>query len=78
LDDVHEIGGTGTLFWDDQAKAPTVHLHIACGRGNSTITGCVRRGVRVWTLLEVVLFELTDTSATRVLDPQLGFTVLQP
>jgi predicted DNA-binding protein with PD1-like motif len=40
--------------------------------------GCVREGVQVWQLMEVVLFELTDTTAARAPDPQLGFKVLVP
>jgi len=78
LADVHEVAGTGTIFWDEETKTPTAHIHIACGRDNSTITGCVRRGVEVWQTMEVVLFELVDSSATRILEPKLGFKVLKP
>ena len=77
LEAVHEVAGTGTLF-PDQAGNPVLHMHIACGRGPSTATGCVRRGVKTWHTLEVVLFELVDTPAARVLDPKTGFELLEP
>jgi predicted DNA-binding protein with PD1-like motif len=77
LQDVHEVAGTGTIFWDNEAGRPTAHIHIACGRKDSTFTGCIRRGVKVWQTMEIVLFELTETSASRFLEPKLGFKVLQ-
>ena len=75
---VHEIAGTGTIFWDHETGGPTAHIHIACGRDAATITGCVRRGVEAWQTIEIVLFELIDSPATRILDPTLGFQVLKP
>ncbi len=77
LDNVNEIAGTGTIFLNEKGK-PILHMHIACGRQTSTITGCVRRGVKAWHILEVILFELIDTTAVRVLDPVTGFELLRP
>lgn len=77
LANVHEIAGTGTLFPDEEGK-PVLHMHLACGREGSTVTGCVRTGVKIWQIGEVILFELTDTAAIRKVDPQLGFKLLSP
>jgi len=77
LSDVHEIAGVGTLFPDDDG-IPLLHMHMACGRNDGTITGCIREGVRVWHVMEVILFELLDTSATRVFEAKTGFKLLQP
>jgi predicted DNA-binding protein with PD1-like motif len=77
LDDVHEIVGTGTIFPDADGN-PVLHMHIACGREAETKTGCVRRGVNVWQVMEVILFELVETTGTRVLDPATGFELLKP
>ena len=77
LDNVHEISGTGTLFPDEKGN-PVIHMHIACGRNGNTVTGCIREGVKVWHIMEVILFELTDTSAKRLPDPDLGFKLLVP
>jgi predicted DNA-binding protein with PD1-like motif len=41
-----ESTGVGTIFPGAEGK-PVLHMHIACGRKNSTVTGCVRRGVKV-------------------------------
>ena len=77
LDNVHEICGTGTIFPDDTGT-PVLHMHIACGRGNSSITGCVRRGVRTWHIIEIVLLELLDCKSARLPDTKTGFKLLVP
>ena len=76
LSDVHEIAGTGTIF-PDESGAPVLHLHLACGRDTVTTTGCSRAGVQTWQLVEAVITELVGATATRRLDPGLGFKVLQ-
>lgn len=77
LENVHEIAGTGTLFPDENGR-PVLHLHMACGRQETTTTGCVREGVKVWQVMEVILIELTETRAARVLDHKTGFHLLDP
>ena len=76
LDNVHEIAGTGTLFPDEQGN-PVLHMHMACGRKSSTRTGCIRRGVKVWHVMEVIVFELLESNSKRVFDPETGFTLLK-
>ncbi len=77
LNNVSEIAGTGTIFLNEKGK-PILHMHIACGRKTSTVTGCVRRGVKAWHVLKLILFELIDTTAVRVLDSVTGFELLTP
>ncbi len=77
LDNVHEAAGTGTIFPGEKGL-PVLHMHIACGRKDQTVTGCVRRGVKAWHVLEVILLELTDTAAVRSPDPATGFELLNP
>jgi len=77
LQHAHEAAGVGTLFPGPDGK-PVLHMHMACGREEETITGCVRRGVRTWHVLEVILTELVDCTAVRAPDPQTGFNLLQP
>jgi len=74
---VHEIAGVGTIFPDD-AGNPILHMHAACGRKSSTVTGCVRAGVETWQVLEVILIELSGSSAVRRLDHPTGFKLLDP
>lgn len=77
LDETYEITGTGTIFPNAEGK-PVLHMHIAAGRGDQTITGCARKGVKVWHVMEVILTELTDTTASRKLHPPTGFELLEP
>jgi predicted DNA-binding protein with PD1-like motif len=68
LQNVHEVAGVGTIFPDDEGK-PVLHMHMACGRRTETNTGCVRRGVRVWHVMEIILIELLDSTGLRLLEP---------
>jgi len=77
LENIHEIAGTGTIFPDEKGK-PVTHIHIACGRKESTKTGCARAGVKVWYVMEIVLIELVKCKAKRVLDSATGFELLEP
>lgn len=77
LKGVYEGVGAGTLFPDESGR-PVLHLHLACGREASTVSGCSRAGVVVWRYMEAVLFELTGTSGRRAFDPETGFKMLMP
>lgn len=77
LDDVYEVTGNGTIFPDDSGE-PVLHMHIACGRENHSVTGCIRLGVKCWHVLEVMLIELTGNTATRQKDLATGFKLLCP
>jgi predicted DNA-binding protein with PD1-like motif len=76
LNNVHEATGIGTLFPDKSGK-PILHMHMSFGRKGSAKTGCIRRGVKVWHVLEVILIELLDCSARRLLE-ESGFELLNP
>jgi predicted DNA-binding protein with PD1-like motif len=77
LPDVHEMAGVGTIF-PDQDGRPMLHVHAAFGREGKASAGCVRSGVVVWQVLEVIMFELTGTSARKVKDKSTGFELLEP
>jgi len=77
LNNVHEIAGVGTLFPDEDGL-PMLRMHMACGREENTTTGCIRSGVATWQILEIIIFEMLDTSAIRRLEPDLGFKLLDP
>ncbi|MCP4351136.1 MAG: DNA-binding protein [Desulfobacterales bacterium] len=76
LENVHEVAGTGTIFPDEQGN-PIMHTHMACGRETSTITGCIRSGMKVWNVMEIILIELLESSAKRVLDSKAGLKFLE-
>lgn len=77
LGDVHEAMGTGTLFPDAEGN-PAIHVHMSFGRNENASIGCIRSGVKVWEVMEVIIFELIDTGSRRLLDEKLGFKLLEP
>jgi len=76
LKGVHETCGVGTIFTDEEGK-PKLHMHTSFGRNEKTVTGCVRMGVDVWRIGEVVLLELTGGKARRVKNKETGFEFLE-
>jgi len=77
LDAPHELTGAGTIFPDADGK-PVLHMHCSCGRGNASVTGCVRSGVKVWLVMEVIITELKGCTAKRLPDERSGFGLLAP
>ena len=77
LKNAHEVTGTGTLFPDEDG-VPLLHMHMACGREDKTTTGCIRSGVKVWRVMEVIVFELLDCTAQRLVEQPLDLKLLQP
>lgn len=77
LEEVHEAAGVGTIFPDEEGR-PVLHMHLACGRGEGAVTGCIPRGVRVWHVMEVIIMELTNSTAVRRLEAATGFRLMQP
>jgi predicted DNA-binding protein with PD1-like motif len=76
LKGVHEACGVGTIFTNEDGK-PKLHMHTSFGRKDTTITGCVRMGVAVWQIGEVVILELIGSSAKRVKNKESGFELLE-
>jgi len=76
LEGTHEACGIGTIANDKTGK-PKLHMHTAFGRSEKTITGCVRMGVEVWQIGEVVVLELTGATACRAKDKDTGFEFLE-
>jgi len=73
---VHESCGVGTIFTDEQGK-PKLHMHASFGRNDTAVTGCVRMGVDVWQIGEVVILELAGSSAKRAKNKDNGFEFLE-
>jgi predicted DNA-binding protein with PD1-like motif len=76
LHDIHEVAGAGTIFPDESGR-PVLHLHAAFGRDDRVTAGCIRSGVNVWVVAEAVVIELLDSEATRRVDPETGFGLLE-
>ena len=77
LKGVHEICAVGTIFPDRHGK-PRLHMHAALGREGKTRSGCIRPGIEVWKLGEVIVLEITASTAHRKEDTEAGFNMLEP
>ena len=77
LGDVHEMTGTGSIFPNEEGT-PKLHMHISTGRNEKSLTGCVRNGVKVWLIAEIIIFELVGSKAKRQQDKATGFELLEP
>jgi predicted DNA-binding protein with PD1-like motif len=77
LDAPHELTGTGTIFPNAEGR-PMLHMHCSCGREGRSVTGCVRAGVKVWLMMEVIVTELRGRGPKRLLDERSGFEILVP
>lgn len=76
LKGAHEVCGVGTIFADEEGK-PKLHMHASFGRKTRTVTGCVRMGVNVWYIGEVVMLELTGAKACRAKNKETDFELLE-
>jgi predicted DNA-binding protein with PD1-like motif len=76
LEGVHEAFGVGTIIKDEKGK-PKLHMHTSFGRKEKTVTGCVRMGIEVWQIGEVVVLELLRATALRSKDKATGFEFLE-
>jgi predicted DNA-binding protein with PD1-like motif len=76
LNGVHEVFGVGTIFVNEKGK-PKLHMHASFGRRQKTVSGCVRMGVDIWQIGEVVIIEFTGTQARRVMNKKISFELLE-
>lgn len=77
LKGVSEANGVGTIFLNDKG-IPKLHLHSSFGRKNKTITGCIRKGIDIWLVGEVVIIELINCQPKRLKEGKSGFELLSP
>ena len=77
LDAPCELTGNGTIFANASGE-PILHMHCSCGREGHSVTGCVRSGVIVWLVMEIVISEILGTNAKRLKDRDSGFELLVP
>jgi len=74
VDGAHEVLGSGSIFWADDE--PKIHLHAALGHHGDTLTACVRKGTKVYLILEVYIIEISGLDASRPWYDEGGFNRL--
>jgi predicted DNA-binding protein with PD1-like motif len=77
IDGAHEVVGVGVLAPGEGGR-PVLHIHAALGRSGKTTSGCLRPGVTIWIVGEVILYEILDAKVARVRDEESGFALLEP
>ncbi|HIJ79861.1 MAG: DNA-binding protein [Desulfobulbaceae bacterium] len=70
----HETMGIGSIFWANDE--PLIHLHAAMGHHGETLTACVRKGTKVYLILEVFIIEISEIDASRPWYDKGGFNRL--
>jgi uncharacterized protein len=75
LEGREEVLGVGTLFPKESGE-PILHMHAAIGREGDATVGCVRAGVNVWLVGEVIILEILGASGRRAMDKS-GLELLQ-
>lgn len=73
----HEVLATG-LLTPGPGGEPMLHIHGALGRGENTVTGCLRPGVETWLVGEAVVTEILGSPAARPTDAGTGLALLEP
>jgi predicted DNA-binding protein with PD1-like motif len=71
----HEVAAVGTLFPGEDGT-PSLHMHAALGREGRTSTGCIRPGLDVWLVGEVIIIEISGTDMVRRKEPKSGLALL--
>ena len=77
IDGAHEVVGVGVLAPGEGGR-PVLHIHAALGRSGKTTSGCLRPGVTIWIVGEVILYEILGAEVVRVRDEESGFALLEP
>ena len=73
--DAWEVTGMGTIFKGQ--KGPEIHIHGALGKGQRTLSGCIRKDSKVFLLIEAIIFELKGIKARKDMNPKTGLKLLR-
>lgn len=76
LQQAHELIGTG--FIRQGSDGPEIHYHISAGRGNTTLTGCLRGESEVFIIIEAVIIEFSGMEIGMAHDPKTGLSLPDP
>jgi predicted DNA-binding protein with PD1-like motif len=64
IDNAYETAGVGVIAPDRDGK-PRLHMHGTFGRSDKALTGCMKSGVIIWFLGEVIIYEITGIKDTK-------------
>lgn len=61
--DAHELVASGSILWNEEE--PVLHMHGAMGNKDGQTIGCMRKGLKVYLLIEAVIFEFSQIDIRR-------------
>ena len=73
LHGAHELIGTAMIRTG--SDGPHLHLHASAGRGEEVLTGCIRKGARVYIVIEAVIIEFEEFTIGVTQDTRSGQTL---
>ena len=77
INEANETVASGIIAPDENGN-PILHMHGSLGRSGRTLSGCFQRGVTVWLVGEVVIYEiLSEASIARVLNETADLKLLE-
>ncbi|MDD4013685.1 MAG: DUF296 domain-containing protein [Candidatus Omnitrophica bacterium] len=71
FDDGREVVASGISIVEDSGEVK-LHLHGSLGRGEGTLTGCLRKDVEVFITVDAVVTELLGIKVSKKKDPATG------
>ena len=74
FNDGREVVGFGTIV--NVSGECEMHIHSAIGKGEKTLTGCLRKNAEIFLTIEAVVQEIAGDNITRKMDPETGFKLL--
>lgn len=76
MNGAHELIGTAMIRTGP--NGPVLHLHAAAGRGETTLTGCFRKGTEVYIVIEAVILEFEGFTIGEVFDEKIQLNLPNP
>jgi len=65
-----ELLGFATIYPGEDG--PSIHLHVAAGKGIRSLAGCLREKAEVFLVIEAIITEFVGISARRLPDEKTG------
>lgn len=75
IDQAQEVIATGSILWNDED--PVLHVHGGMGSKAGAMIGCLRKDLKVYLLIEAVVFEFTNMNIKRNWYPEGEFNRME-
>lgn len=76
FDEASELVGIAMI--KEGTDGPVIHFHCSTGRGDSTLTGCIRSGAKVYIVIEAVITEFAGFSVFTEKNEMIGLDLPIP